>query len=295
MERKKIHRANTIASVIAIATALVLVLFKFAVALLSGSIAILASAVDSLLDVMITGVNFFTIRAAAKPPDADHRFGHGKFEAFASLVQGIFIVFSGGYLAFESVRRFVEPAILSHELWGLVVMIFATIVSILLVWYLRHVAQQTGSLVIKAEITNFSADILANLAVVFGLIIVKISGWIILDAVISLIIAAIILHSAWTLLYESYQVLTDHELPDDIRHKIISIIEQTTRQQTSGWGELRTRRAGSQIHIDFHLSFTDDILLKKAHGIGDSIETQILEQFPMASVLIHFDPHPDNA
>ncbi len=284
-----INHRNMVASLIAILIPLLLTIAKFVVALVTGSIAILASAVDSLLDVMITGVNFFTIRAAAKPPDAEHRFGHGKFEAFASLLQAILIILSGGYLAFESIRRLLLPEPIAQESLGLMVMGGSMVVTFLLVIYLQRVFVNTRSLVIKAEIVNFRADILANLAVVIGLVAISVTEMMQIDAIISLGIALLILWSAGELLKESFEILTDHELPLQVRQEIIDIIEHSEQGRITGWHQLRTRRAGSQLHIDFRLKFDAEIGLKDAHAAGVTIEDRILEKFPMATVLIHFD------
>ncbi len=282
--------SNSAAALVAVLVTFVLTVLKFAVGMLTGSLAIIASAVDSLLDLMMTVMNFFTIHAAAQPPDADHRYGHGKFEAFASLIQAIFIVVSGIFLALESAKRILTPVELNHELYGLLVMGFSMCASALLAYYLQSVVRKTTSLVLKAEAANFRADTLANGAVVIGLLVISQTQVAAIDAMISLLISAFILHSAWGLLVESYDVLTDRELPDETRQEIIGIIESLSTDRVNGWHHLRTRRAGSQLHIDFHLFFDADISLYDAHEICDEIEIRLRERFLDAAILVHLDP-----
>lgn len=291
--QSKNQRANLIAALSAVIVAVLLTLLKFVLATLTDSIAVLTSAVDSLLDVTITTMILVTIRAAARPPDANHSYGHGKFEAFAELLQGMFIVGSGSYLAYMSLRRFFFPTELSYEYLGVVVMIFSMLASSLLVYYLKHVERKTCSIVLKAEIANFSSDILANFAVIGGLLAVKFFGVLFLDPLISLIIAGIIIVSAGKLLVQSFEVLTDAEMPQSFRKNIIEIIETTDQQKITGWHQLRARRAGTNVHIDYHLVFTPGISLLEAHACSDRIEQKILKLYPQTEILVHFDPYYD--
>ena len=286
--------ANSRAALLAVAVATVLTVAKFTLALVTGSLAVLASAVDSLLDISITAVNYFTIQAAARPPDADHRYGHGKFEAFASLIQAILIVLSGSYLGYLAIMRLLSPAALEYETWGLAVMAISMLASGLLAWYLARVVRRTDSMVLRAEAANFRADTLANLAVIIGLGIVSFTGNTTADAVVSLLMAGYIIFSAWSLLVECYDVLTDRELPDEVRRQIIGVIESTASDVVQGWHQLRTRRAGSQLHIDFHLHFIKGISLYDAHAATDVIEKKLEASFPDATVLIHLDPGPED-
>lgn len=292
MTQPQRHRTNTITALVAIVVAFTLAMVKFAVALFSGSIALFASAVDSWLDFMITVVNFFTIRQAAKPPDADHAYGHGKFEAYAELLQGLFIAFSGGYLAFKSIERLINGGEITAEYLGVAVMAGSIVVSFLLVRYLQAAVKKTNSLVLKAEAANFSSDMLANLAVIAGLLTVKLTGWQFFDPLISLLISFLILRSAWELLSESHEVLTDKEMPSQMRQELIGIIEHAD-PRIAGWHLLRTRQTGTERHIDFHLVFTDPISLVEAHRVTEKLEKAIISRFADSVVLIHMEPPED--
>jgi cation diffusion facilitator family transporter len=289
MTQPQRHRTNTITALVAIVVAFTLAMVKFAVALFSGSIALFASAVDSWLDFMITVVNFFTIRQAAKPPDADHAYGHGKFEAYAELLQGLFIAFSGGYLAFKSIERLINGGEITAEYLGVAVMAGSIVASFLLVRYLQAAVKKTNSLVLKAEAANFSSDMLANLAVIGGLIVVRLTGLEFFDPLISLAIALYILRSAWQLLAESHEVLTDKEMPKRMREELIGIIEHAD-PRVAGWHLLRTRQTGTERHIDFHLLFRENLSLTEAHEVTEKLELLIRNRFADSIVLIHMEP-----
>jgi ferrous-iron efflux pump FieF len=292
MNLREKHKKNARAETISVATALVLVAVKGVIGFFSGSLALIASAVDSFLDSIVSLVNFFTLRAAAKPPDTSHPYGHGKFEAFSEFFQGILVGSSGVFLALESVKRFLNPQEIFLQQAVLGVMIFSLVATFLLVSYLKKVFRQTGSLVIKADSAHYSSDLLSNIAIISGLAVVTLFDAFWLDAVLSFAISLLILASAFELLLESFHILTDHEIDKEQRKKIEDILNAAQKPVT-GWHLLRTRRSGTQIHIDFHLVFNDTISLMKAHDEAEKIEKNIQKEIPNAVLLVHLDPHDD--
>lgn len=293
MNRHERHRKNAFAEKISVTVALSLALGKGVIGFFSGSLALLASAIDSILDSVVSLVNFFTLRAAAKPADKDHPFGHGKFEAFSEFFQGLLISFSGLFLAVESVRRLFSPQEIGMQSVALGVMLASVLITFLLVRYLRSVAKQTNSLIIKADSVHYESDLLSNIAIIGGLLLVKFFGLLFIDALLSLVISFLILKSAFGLLRESFSILTDHEIFSEERKKIEYILNNAKAPITS-WHFLRTRRSGSQVHIDFHLVFNDTISLLDAHTAADEVERKIIEVLPNAVILTHLDPHDDS-
>ena len=286
------HRQNTRAEAFSILTALFLAVVKGGVGMLSGSLALIATALDSVFDAVVSLVNFFTLRASAKPPDTEHPFGHGKFEAFSEFFQGVLIASSGIYLAIESIQRFFFPREILHQDIVLAVMCFSLIVTLLLVWHLISTFHKTGSLVIKADSAHYTSDILSNIGIITGLLLMRFFELYWLDALLSLLISGTLCVSAFHLLAESFHILTDHEIDKKERKKIEAILN-AAKKPVSGWHLLRTRRAGTQIHIDFHLVFNEKISLKKAHDIAEKIEDDIRKVIPNAVLLVHLDPTDD--
>jgi ferrous-iron efflux pump FieF len=159
--------------------------------------------------------------------------------------------------------------------------------------YLKRIARETNSTVLHADNAHFMSDLLANAAVIAGLLAVQLTGISLFDPLISLAIALVILYTAWGLLGESFQILTDHELPDETRKKIIEVLNDLPPPVT-GWHLLRTRRVGTQSHVDYHLVLGEKVTLREAHDTAEKIEDTILEFLPKAVIMAHFDPDDDS-
>lgn len=289
------HRQNIIAASVSIIISLLLAIIKGVVFLLSGSLAVLASAVDSLFDSGLSFVNLLIIRAASQPPDADHSFGHGKFEAFSQLIEAVVIGSFGIYIAYESVLRLFDPQELTNDFLAVMIMGVSLVVTTLLVLFLRSVAKKTGSLVLEADMMHFSSDLLANAAVLLGLIIVSFTGLSWIDPILSLFVAFLILQAASQLLGKSFAILTDKEIAKPLRQEIVSILNEAKEEkEIASWHLLRTRQVGSQIHVDAHLVFHPQENLQVAHDLADEIMHRIQEKLPGVYVLFHLDPHDDS-
>ncbi len=284
---------NLFASKTAFLVAFFLVLIKGIIGVLSGSLAIIASAVDSFFDMIVSVVNYFTIKAAAEPPDAEHPYGHGKFEAFAEFFQSLLIGGSGIFLATESVKRIINPAEISQENLAIGVMVFSFLITFFLVRFLKKSAKTTGSIVLKADMEHYRMDLLSNGAIVIGLGLSYFFNWSIIDGVLSLLVSLLIIKTSVDLFRESFVILTDREIEKTQREKIIKILNKC--DSLDGWHELRTRRSGSSIHMDVHLEFPEEITLTYAHDKALILEEKILKVFPNMILLTHFDTHNDQA
>ena len=284
---------NIFAVSVSIATALFLAVGKTLVFFASGSIAILASALDSALDAVVSMVNFFAIRAAEKPADREHGFGHGKFEAFAEFGQGIFLLGSSVFLAFSAIERLFTPVPISREMIGIATMLVSLVITFFLSSFLKKTAKKTESLVVKADYAHYFSDILANAAVIVGLLGVWLFDIPWIDSVVGFGIALVIAKTAFELLRESFDILTDREIPREQRDEVVTILNAEKGKGITDWHLLRTRRVGSKIHIDAHIVFHDTTLLRDAHHVSDRITDKILQKIPRAVVLFHFDPHND--
>lgn len=264
-----------------------LLIFKTIIGIMSGSVAVIASALDSLLDFIVSLVNFFTLKAAQKPADEDHSFGHGKFEAFAELMQSLLIGFSGLFLIYLSIKKIMTPEIIKYEVLSLGVMIIALIITILLYLYLKKTAEKSKSLIIKADTAHYYTDILTNTGVIISLILTYFFKIIWIDALTSIIISFFILHAAIELFKESFNVLTDAEISIKERAKIEKILNNNT--EIIGWHDLKTRYSGSTIFIEIHLEFRDKIRLIDAHEISEDISARIQAKIDNINIITHFD------
>lgn len=266
-----------------------LAVIKLFIALTSGSMAVMASAIDSLLDILMSGVNFMAIRHAEQPPDQCHPFGHGKFETLATLFQALVISASGAWIIYESVIRLMEGKQLASLNEGIGVLAFSAVVSWLIARNLSRVAKKTDSSALAADSLHFRMDIYTNLGLMAGLLTIRWFDIHWLDSALSILVASYILHEALQLIKRSMTEILDQQLPDEIQQRIHQLI-CSHGGPLAGYHGLRTRRAGSMKIMDFHLEVCKDMTVAEAHKLTDSLEKRIEREIPGANVIIHIEP-----
>lgn len=276
-----------LASLASVSVALTLLIAKSAAWSLTGSASILASLVDSLMDVAASLINFLAIRYSLKGADRDHRFGHGKAESLAGLVQASFIAGSAVFLLIHTSERLFRPQPLAHLDLGLLVMLASLGLTIVLVIFQRRVIRRTNSTAIRADSLHYLSDILTTLVTIAALILSRL-GWPLADPILGLGIAAYILLSAAKIAHEAICHLMDRELSDGVEEKISAIVRADPR--VVGMHDLRTRQSGQIRIIQFHLDLPGNLALAEAHTITKQIEQQIKTEFPDADLTIHQDP-----
>jgi ferrous-iron efflux pump FieF len=281
----RLRRTATYASV---AVAALLIAVKFAAWLETGSVALLSSLVDSLLDIAASLVNLVAVRHAMTPADREHRFGHGKAEPLAVLGQSAFITGSAMLLLAEAARRLILPLPIENAPAGVAVMIFSIVVTIGLVLYQRHVVRRTGSIAISADELHYRSDFVLNLSVIAALCLGGVLDMPILDPLFGAAIGLWIVYSAARLARLSLFQLMDHELPDDEREKIREIAQ--SHPDVVAAHDLRTRVAGPTAFIQIHIEMDGRMSLIRAHEISDEVETTLRAAYPHAEVIIHQDP-----
>jgi cation diffusion facilitator family transporter len=274
---------------ISLATALGLTTLKALAALATGSLAVLSSAIDSLLDILMSSANYFAIRQAESPPDSKHPFGHGKFETVATIFQALVISLSGLWVLYESSQRLIHPSDLVRLEEGMAVLLISSVVSWKIARYLKATAKATESSALQADALHFSMDIYTNIALVAGLALVMWlkTPW--LDPVLSLLVGCYILFEAFRLVRHGMSDILDEQLPASIREEIAEIIA-LHHAHLIGYHRLRTRRAGSQKIIDFHLTVCKHLSVKDAHEIADHLEERIRARIGSSDVTIHVEP-----
>lgn len=274
---------------VSITTAVSLATIKLIIALASGSMAILASAVDSLLDILMSGVNFMAIRHAEQPADECHPFGHGKYETMATLFQALVITASGCFIIFESARRLLNGIELQKLDLGVIVLAISALVSWLVARYLKKVAKATDSSALEADSLHFSMDIYTNLALVVGLILIRWFNIPWLDPALSMLVGVYIISEAIKLVRHSMGDVLDQELPAELQQEIRNLIEKH-QGNLGSYHDLRTRRAGSRKIMDFHLEVCKHMSVEDAHDIADMLEKKIEKAIIGADVTIHIEP-----
>lgn len=277
------------AASLSVATATGLACIKLVTALMTGSMAVLSSAIDSLLDILMSGVNFMAIRQAEQPADESHPFGHGKYETLSTLIQAFVIATSGGWIIFEASKRLYHGVELVKIGGGVIVLLVSTLASLLISRHLMKVGKDTDSSALQADALHFSMDVYTNLALVGGLLLVKFVNIPWFDPVLSILVGGYILYEALRLVRRGMSDILDEQLPETVKAEVAHLIA-THSDILVDFHNLRTRRAGSQKIMDFHLTVCKHLSVEEAHGIADDLEKKIEADIPGSDVIIHIEP-----
>jgi len=281
----KLQRAASYAS---LGVALTLVATKIWAWQATSSVSILSSLVDSFLDVLASGITAVAIYYALQPADSEHRFGHGKSEGLAALVQSFVITLSAIYVGFEAAERFANPKSIDNPTIGLVVMSISIVLTLALLSFQRYVVRATGSMAIAADSLHYRADLTVNLSVIIAVVLASRTNWSLIDPLIGFGVAAYIIWSTYGIAISALDVLLDRELPPEERERIRTIA--LDHPDVHGFHDLRTRFGGSQYFIQFHLELTPETSLLDAHRIMDKVEDDIRAIYPRCEIIVHTDP-----
>jgi cation diffusion facilitator family transporter len=275
-------------TLMSVATAATLVAIKAAAWLASGSTALLASLADSSLDLVASLVTFGAVRYAAAPPDAEHRFGHGKAEAFASLVQAGLVFASAALIGREAVGDLLDPHPLRREGWAVAVMAVSTVLTALLIAAQTRVLRRTASVAVSGDRAHYASDLASNLIALLGIAAAAWLGVNALDAVAALVVAALLVWGAVRVFSDASDQLMDRELAEDARARIVELA--TADPRLKNVHQLRTRASGPYVHMQMHVDLDPELTLEAAHEVVVAAEKRILGAFPNADISIHADP-----
>jgi ferrous-iron efflux pump FieF len=276
------------ATIYSVSVAAILVGMKLAMWLISGSVALLASLADSALDLVASLFTFAAVRYAVAPPDAEHRYGHGKAEAFASLVQAGLVFASAALIGREAIGDFSHPPQVTREGWAVAVMLASTALTGLLIFAQSQVLKKTNSVAVSGDRAHYASDLASNVIALAG---IAASAWLGihgLDAAAALAVAALLLWGAVGVFRKSADQLMDHEMPLEAREEIVRLICEDPR--LTDVHQLRTRASGPYVHMQMHVDMDAGLTLEEAHKVIVSAENRLLARFPAADILIHPDP-----
>ena len=217
------------ATVVSSSVAAVLTLMKLVIGIASGSVAVLASAVDSVLDMFVSIFNYFAISNSEKPADKTFNYGRGKIEALASVIEGTIITISGLFLLYQAITKAIDGSVSQYLDISIYVMIMSLIITVSLVVYLNGVAKRTNSMVIKADALHYKTDVFSNVAVLSSLLLVTFTGYEIIDVFVGGGIALYIIYSAYELIHDGVLVLLDRAVDSELVSKIEEIIKENNK------------------------------------------------------------------
>ena len=289
VEQTARRRLNKAAGLASVGVAGVLVLAKLWAFAATGSLAIAASAADSALDLLVSATAFMAILYAARPPDADHAFGHSSAEDLAALAQSVAISVAGVAIGLSAFARFSAgaPPVLRAEGLGLAIMGGSVALTLALVLFQRWVARRTGNRIVAADILHYLGDLIPNLGAILSLLAARYLGVVIVDTLVALLAAALMIIGAARIAKQAVDSLMDRKAPDAIEGIIAALARD--HPGVRDFHDLKTRMAGSQIFVVLHIELDGDQSLREAHDIGADLRQKILAACPNADVTIHKD------
>jgi len=273
---------------LSVATASVLTVLKALVWFASDSVSILASLADSGLDLLAALGTFFAVRYAAAPPDAEHRYGHGKAEAFASLVQAGLVFASAALIGQAAINHLLHPTPIAQSGWAIGVMAISTLLTAGLIAAQTQVLRKARSVAVTGDRAHYVADLASNVMALAAIAAAALLGFNGFDALGGLAVALVLLWGAISVFRQASDELMDHELPDEARARIVALM--TADPRLTDVHQLRTRASGPTIHIQMHADLDPTLSLEVAHAVVVAAERRVLEAFPAADIIIHPDP-----
>lgn len=282
------------ATIVSTSVAGLLVIIKMTVGIFSGSIAVLASAIDSMLDLIVSLFNYFALHTAEKDPDEQFHFGRSKIEPLAAVIEGVVISFSALFILYEALSKMAHPRDMQYIDESIGVMIISFIVTSALVIFLNKVAKKTKNIVIKADALHYKTDLFSNGAVLMALVLISYTAEELIDPILGVVIAIYMIYSAIPIIREGILILLDAALSSEDTQKILHILD--TQNDISGYHQLQTRESGSQIFVSVHVVYNISVSLYEAHLVSDKLEDNIKALFvdKKAHVLVHMDPYDDS-
>ena len=291
MNNSKLNRFATIASS---SVAFILAILKVIIGFMTGSVAVIASAADSILDMFVSIFNMIAVRVSESKANHMFNYGKGKIEGLAALFEGLLIIASAIFIFSTAIDRLINHKEIVEINLAFYVMMFSLVATFFLVMFLNYVAKKTNSLVIKSDALHYKTDLISNGAVVIVLVLVKFTGWYQIDFIVSMLIAIYIFKEALELVKEGFLNLMDVSLDFETVEKIKEIIKK--EPLVLDFHCLRTRKSGHRNFVDVHLVLTPDMKLKLAHTIVEKVEEKIreLDKNVIWIINIHADPYDDS-
>jgi cation diffusion facilitator family transporter len=282
-------RTKTTAAGISIVSNLSLVILKLIVGFITSSVSVLSEAAHSGIDLVASGIAYFSVKRADLPADQRHAFGHGKIENLSGAVEALLIFVAALFIIHEAVGKFLSKEPIQSLGLGIWVMVFSAVTNLVISLYLLRVARETDSMALEADAHHLLTDVYTSAGVALGLLLIQTTGIVLLDPLIALAVALLITKTAYSLTRKSLGPLMDAKLPDEEEELIASIIRDHSSQFVE-FHNLRTRKAGSQRHIDLHLVVKGDSHVEEAHRVCDHLEGEIRGALPQSTITIHIEP-----
>lgn len=267
-----------------------LITLKIIAGVLSGSVSIISEAIHSGMDLVASIIAFFSVRSSSQPADREHPYGHGKVENISGMAEGLLIFVAAGLIIKEAIEKIHAPSEIEQATVAILVMIVASIVNLLVSRKLYQVAREEDSMALEADALHLKTDVYTSAGVALGLILIKLTGVLILDPIVAILVALLIIKEAWDLCKNAFDNLLDVKLSDEEEAQITEIISKQGNQ-IKEFHKLKTRKSGNMKHIDFHIIVDSEMTAAEIHDIIGALKKAMWEEIGNTRVSIHIDPY----
>ena len=282
-------RTKTGAAGLSVLSNTLLILLKLVAGILTGSVSIIAEAIHSGIDLLAALIAFVSLRIAGRPADREHPFGHGKVENVSGTIEAVLIFVAAIFIIYQAINRIITGASVEYLGIGIAVMAISVVVNIIVSRHLLRIARDADSIALEADARHLTADVYTSLGVMVGLVVVQVTGLNILDPIIAIGVSIFIMRAAYNLTRRAFPSLIDVKLPEEEEALIVSTMSEHMGALV-GFHELRTRKAGSERHIELHMMMARDASIERAHSLCDHLEEDIMSRLPHTHVTIHVEP-----
>lgn len=280
---------------LSIGAAVVTIGLKAGAYLVTGSVGLLSDALESLVNLVAAIVALVVLSVAARPPDDDHAYGHGKVEYFSSGVEGTLILIAAASIAYTAIGRLLDPQPIEDAGLGLGISVVASAVNLVVARILLQAGRHYHSITLEADAHHLMTDVWTSVGVVVGVTLVALTGWQRLDPIVALIVAANIVWSGVRILQRSVLGLIDTALPTEERALVVAILESYSVREGVQYHALRTRQAASRRFVSLHVLVPGDWTVQRGHRLLEQIEHDVRKALPNTTIFTHLEPIEDPA
>lgn len=276
------------AALMALAGGIFIFALKLVAWALSGSVALLSDALESVVNLVASGMMLISVIVSERPADESHQYGHEKVESISMLVEGGLIVTAGLFIVYEALGRFNEPTALTGVGLALGISLFATALNGLLSWYLSKTAEETKSLALEGDAMHLLSDVVSSLGVAAGLYVASLTGWTVLDPILAILVSVLVFKMGLELFSKASQGLMDRSAPEE-EARIREIMEGH-QSLFVGFHDVKTRRSGGRVYAELHLSMDGSATVQESHDFVDHLEEDLRNELPEVTITIHVEP-----
>ena len=284
---------NRGAALVAVGGGLIIFAVKLGAWYISGSVALLSDALESIINIAASCLMLFSVYVSGRPADEEHHYGHQKVEYITSLAEGGLIITAAIFIIHTALERLSKPVPITSVESAIGINLFATAMNGGLSMYLIRRSKETGSIALEGDAKHLLSDVVTSVGVAGGLFISQLTGWIQADPLIALAVSVLIIRMGAEIIIKSSRGLMDDHCPET-EEKIEALLDRH-RSRFVDYHDIKTRRSGTQVFAELHLSIDGEMTVKEAHDFTDHLEEDLEKELPDVSVTIHIEPPEDHS